>query len=498
MPLRQKIHVEQLPSGLVVASPFLDGEPDHVIRCPRRNGKGKRRPLTTDERLERIGATEKLLRDRRRVRRLQRECFRRQRTPNGRHSLKRVRHWRMLRRWLRRPEIRSEDKHTVRTLLGQLARRKAPTLLDLPEYFGLKADWQQLLKVVVLCCAIRGAKAVEGTRHEWGQLIGRCGRTAWTYLEDLCELNWLEKLEQFRPGRSTGRDGKKLQHRQLCNLYRPGPLLREAFERYERKRSDEKSKKNRASLRGPDRGNFCQPSASGLPPASDLCNTPSLEPTSPASSAAPEPPSGAKVSASPTEFEGPPFGRPADSKEIKFHATVEKTASRGRVVAAPALVRDDASLAVASSVSLAPGSDTPDQAVPVSDGELTPEHDQASPELPPAVRGPDLDWVAAAGGAPLGSGPTLEEARREEEQRERQRLARVAADYRRQGATRGNKPPAKPPAPPPSEHELQLLEAESLDRSHLRAMRQMYLRHPENRELAVMLAQMSRGFREDE
>lgn len=491
-----RCHVTQLPGGLVLMCESVDEEP----------AASHRKPRTTQERITALRASEKRLRDKRRGRRsvaqLQRDARQRRaarRTRNNAHSMKRVRVWQGLRRWERRPKIRKEDRHQVGGLLEELTWKDVYPK-HLREFAGLRPEHRELLGWVVLMCCMRGALAVEGTRKQWALLLGCCARTAWTYLEDLCELKWIEKLEDFLPSESTGRDGEKLKHRQLANLYRPGRLLREAWDRHEQTSSVEKFKKSSEAPSSPTRGNFCHPSGRALPEATDPIAPSGIDSKVSASPTAdPKPPSGAAESASPTEVGEPTIGRQADSTEIKFRATDGKAAA----VEAPAPL-------AAPEVSAAPViAEAPVAAPAPSSAELERERQRLSTrrsrgkragrgwvqernptELPTPVFVSDLEWLAG-GGAALDAGvDPLERTEREERQREAQRLLQAHQAARAQTAARSDGRLEARPAPP-SEDELRELEAFSLDRRQLRWLRQFYLKSPENREMALALARMT-------
>lgn len=109
---------------------------------------------------------------------------RREPVPPGmfpkRFSEHRIRIVSMLRRWQRasfRPK--KAETHSVRTLIGQLARGEVyPT--SLPDFVLERERRARLLGYMVVACFVRAAAAVTGSREEWGELLGCCARTAWS------------------------------------------------------------------------------------------------------------------------------------------------------------------------------------------------------------------------------------------------------------------------------------------------------------------------------
>ncbi len=149
-----------------------------------------------------------------------------------RFSQHRVRIVSMLRAWeSTRVRPRKRDTYAVSTFLGQVARRAVRPMV-LPELTLERPRRALLLGLVTLACCIRRAKAVRGSRADWGELLGCCARTAYSDLEYCVDGQWLEKLPQFKRHKSHGRHGEVLHHRQLENWYRPGRKLREAWDRY--------------------------------------------------------------------------------------------------------------------------------------------------------------------------------------------------------------------------------------------------------------------------
>lgn len=134
-----------------------------------------------------------------------------------------------LRKWEDSPKIKSRDAYSVKHLLLQKSEcRLKPYVLA--EFSALDPRMGFMLGCVVLACLVRGAKAVSGTRVEWGSLVSVGGTQAFEFLKHLVGTAWLERLPQFVPHVSTGRDGEHLDHRQLPNMYRPGIRLKAAWQ----------------------------------------------------------------------------------------------------------------------------------------------------------------------------------------------------------------------------------------------------------------------------
>lgn len=166
----------------------------------------------------------------------------------SRFSEQRIRIVRMLRQWEKTPrKYRRSDGYAVSTLMGQIERRAIrPSYL--PELTTLKQRRGFLLALVVLSCCVRGARAVRGSRNEWGLLLGCCGKTAWSDLEWCVEEDWLVKLPQFKKHRSHGRAGEVLDHRQLENWYQPGRKLTAAWTRFRDEQRESDQRFRRAGL----------------------------------------------------------------------------------------------------------------------------------------------------------------------------------------------------------------------------------------------------------
>lgn len=87
-----------------------------------------------------------------------------------------------------------------------------------------------LASLVMLACLTRRAPAVLGKLDEFAALMGVCRRTAWSDLEYLTEIGLLVKMADYKVGRSYGRNGEPIDHRQLANWYGPGKALRAIWE----------------------------------------------------------------------------------------------------------------------------------------------------------------------------------------------------------------------------------------------------------------------------
>lgn len=134
-----------------------------------------------------------------------------------------------LRKWEDSPRIWERDAYSIKALLLQKAEARLKPYV-LAEYSPLDPRMAFMLGCVVLACLVRGAKAVSGSRVEWGCLVGVGGTQAFGFLKHLVEKGWLERLPQFVPHVSTGRDGEHLDHRQVSNMYRPGIRLKGAWQ----------------------------------------------------------------------------------------------------------------------------------------------------------------------------------------------------------------------------------------------------------------------------
>ena len=66
----------------------------------------------------------------------------------------------------------------------------------------------------MLACLTRRAPAVLGKLDDFGDLMGVSRRTAWSDLEYLCSVNLLTKMPDYKVGRSYGRNGDAIEHRQ--------------------------------------------------------------------------------------------------------------------------------------------------------------------------------------------------------------------------------------------------------------------------------------------
>lgn len=168
--------------------------------------------------------------------------------PQGR----RLERLRDLRAWERRKHaIRRRDCYKARHLISGIADGRLRVTI-LPGLLGFleahpppnsrgepgkgkpKQRHAFIASLVQLACLTRRAPAVIGKLEEFAQLAGVCRRTAWSDLVYLCDVGLLEKLPDFQPGRSYGRSGEAIDHRQLANWYRPGPALRGFWQQFER------------------------------------------------------------------------------------------------------------------------------------------------------------------------------------------------------------------------------------------------------------------------
>ena len=134
-----------------------------------------------------------------------------------------------LRKWEDSPRIMKRDAYPVKALLVQKAEARLKPYV-LADWSALDPRMGFILGCVVLACLVRGAKAVDGSRTEWGQLAGVGGTQAFGFLKELSERGWLERMPQFVPHISMGRDGEHLDHRQVANMYRPGLRLKGAWQ----------------------------------------------------------------------------------------------------------------------------------------------------------------------------------------------------------------------------------------------------------------------------
>lgn len=174
----------------------------------------------------------------RRKRRPQNRAAVRRKSLRARGSLKSIpSHWSPrqiakrldLRKWEDGPTILKKDTYAVSLLIDQKREgRLKPYVLS--EVSALDCRLAFILNCVTLCCMVRGAKAVSGDRVAWGQLVGVGGTKAFEMLRQLVDEYWLERLPQFVPHCSTGRDGEHLDHRQVQNYYRPGIRLKAAWQ----------------------------------------------------------------------------------------------------------------------------------------------------------------------------------------------------------------------------------------------------------------------------
>jgi hypothetical protein len=83
---------------------------------------------------------------------------------------------------------------------------------------------------------------VLGKLDDFGDLMGVSRRTAWSDLEYLCSINLLAKMPDYKVGRSYGRDGEAIEHRQLPNWYAPGPELRTIWRAFEAEQAQKAAK----------------------------------------------------------------------------------------------------------------------------------------------------------------------------------------------------------------------------------------------------------------
>lgn len=214
--------------------------------------------------------------------------------------------WQDLRKWENLPKIQKRDAYPVELLITQ-AREGRLRPYVMPETCALDVRQVFVLSCITLACLVRGARAVWGTRVRWGALMGVGGTKAYELLRELLQRGWLERLPQFKPHVSTGRDGEKLNHRQQENMYRPGPKLREAWRKLQNERSQRFSRSladgtRLPSLRSKSIEAFRQKSAADparalaaegkVAPAARSIGSPPLASTAPASPPAALPSSG--------------------------------------------------------------------------------------------------------------------------------------------------------------------------------------------------------------
>ena len=173
-------------------------------------------------------------------------------------SDRRVRDWQRLRAWEKRPHtIRRRDCYKATSLLsgineGRLRVTILPALLKYlakhppTNYKGEPGRPKHrhgfLASLVMLACLTRRAPAVLGKLDDFGDLMGVSRRTAWSDLEYLCSVNLLAKMPDYKVGRSYGRDGEAIEHRQLANWYAPGPELRTIWRAFEAEQAQKAAK----------------------------------------------------------------------------------------------------------------------------------------------------------------------------------------------------------------------------------------------------------------
>lgn len=180
--------------------------------------------------------------------------FEHQPAPNDR----RVRAWQNLRAWKKRQHvIRRRDCYRATSLLsglneGRLRVTILPATLNFlakhppTNYKGEPGRPKHrhgfLASLVMLACLTRRAPAVLGKLDDFGALMGVSRRTAWADLEYLCSIGLLVKLSDFKVGKSYGRDGEPIDHRQLANWYQPGPQLRAIWAAFEAEQAQRAAK----------------------------------------------------------------------------------------------------------------------------------------------------------------------------------------------------------------------------------------------------------------
>lgn len=173
-------------------------------------------------------------------------------------SDRRVRDWQRLRAWEKRPHtIRRRDCYKATSLLsgineGRLRVTILPALLKYlakhppTNYKGEPGRPKHrhgfLASLVMLACLTRRAPAVLGKLDDFGDLMGVSRRTAWSDLEYLCSINLLTKMPDYKVGRSYGRNGEPIEHRQLANWYAPGPELRTIWRAFEAEQAQKAAK----------------------------------------------------------------------------------------------------------------------------------------------------------------------------------------------------------------------------------------------------------------
>lgn len=169
-----------------------------------------------------------------------------------------MRDWQRLRAWEKRPHtIRRRDCYKATSLLsgineGRLRVTILPALLKYlakhppTNYKGEPGRPKHrhgfLASLVMLACLTRRAPAVLGKLDDFGDLMGVSRRTAWSDLEYLCSINLLTKMPDYKVGRSYGRAGEAIEHRQLPNWYAPGPELRTIWRAFEAEQAQKAAK----------------------------------------------------------------------------------------------------------------------------------------------------------------------------------------------------------------------------------------------------------------
>jgi hypothetical protein len=169
-----------------------------------------------------------------------------------------VRAWQNLRAWKKRQHvIRRRDCYRATSLLsglneGRLRVTILPATLNFlakhppTNYKGEPGRPKHrhgfLASLVMLACLTRRAPAVLGKLDDFGALMGVSRRTAWADLEYLCSIGLLVKLSDFKVGKSYGRDGEPIDHRQLANWYQPGPQLRAIWAAFEAEQAQKAAK----------------------------------------------------------------------------------------------------------------------------------------------------------------------------------------------------------------------------------------------------------------
>lgn len=136
-----------------------------------------------------------------------------------------------LRKWERLPFIAERDKFPVKLFASQRQEGRLQPYI-LPAFYALGAQLALVLGCVAKAVLHQRAAAVSGSREAWAQLLGCGGTKAYEYLRDACKEGLLERLPQFKPHSGRGRDGERIDNRQIDTCYRPGLRLKSMWLAY--------------------------------------------------------------------------------------------------------------------------------------------------------------------------------------------------------------------------------------------------------------------------